>query len=787
MIELYFDNWHLTQRSNTPPAYQYDNDTIPVIVTGNIPDGWDWNLLLGHGEYLDVAHMDETDDGLIVMLTAEQLAFDGYYTAQLRASQGDKVKHSSPVLFSVGDSLSGDEQWPEIPTAFTQAVERAEAAAEAAEGVEQTVTQARDDAVSAAQDAADSKTAAAGSATDAAGSAEDAEDAAQSAEAAVERYPRIGAVTGNWERWQDGEWVDTGVHAEGPQGEPGEVSEAELNTGLATKADKISLAYTDKRLNYLYELTQGQAWDTEAGATPAYSQPVPAGAKAAEVGSIGGKTVVWNQLATSVTAENYATQRDVTDVSFSDGVCTFTATAKSGIVFSLGTDLLLDGHVYYRRSMAKANAGTPLTVIADAGISSVAITASGGWDVAEKIFTPSETIKPSTDYGVRDNSESGWTPISFKDVRRFDLTQHFGAGSEPTNTSDPRIAAIISYAEEHPEYDAGSLMSAKVTEVESEGSNFWGGIKMAQQIKDSVPNSVLDTDAKTITYIASDINGVKLVSLDPTKTYTLFIYGSGTPNLGSDGVFTSTGSRYPTINRANVLRNATYIKGVWVTGKAVLYYEQCGLFEGELTEDDFSPYKADTLEIPAALRTYLSDKGYGWSAGTAYNEIDWARKVYVQRVGSVDLGTLTWSLASGAASPSGYIFRHEIQCGVRERFTLSNVICPIYSTTSDLWYTSDPENMQMFVRCDAEGETGVLYVRNDTYDNDAAAFKSAMSGVILYYELSTPIEYDISAYLPADNLLTVEAGGTLTFVQEGGTELQIPNSVDYLINLSEAI
>ena len=133
MIKLHFDNWYLTLHRNSPPAYQYDNDTIPIIVTGNIPEGWDWNLLLAHGEYLDVAHMDATEDGLIVVLTAEQLAFDGYYTAQLRASQGEKIKHSSPVLFSVGDSLSGDEQWPEIPTAFTQAVERAEAAAEAAE------------------------------------------------------------------------------------------------------------------------------------------------------------------------------------------------------------------------------------------------------------------------------------------------------------------------------------------------------------------------------------------------------------------------------------------------------------------------------------------------------------------------------------------------------------------------------------------------------------------------------------------------------------------------------
>ena len=38
-----------------------------------------------------------------------------------------------------------------------------------------------------------------------------------------------------------------------------------------------------------------------------------------------------------------------------------------------------------------------------------------------------------------------------------------------------------------------------------------------------------------------------------------------------------------------------------------------------------------TLPIPAAVQAL---PGYGWSAGTAYNEIDWQRKVYIQRVGS---------------------------------------------------------------------------------------------------------------------------------------------------------
>lgn len=45
-------------------------------------------------------------------------------------------------------------------------------------------------------------------------------------------------------------------------------------------------------------------------------------------------------------------------------------------------------------------------------------------------------------------------------------------------------------------------------------------------------------------------------------------------------------------------------------------------------------------QIPEAIRNL---PGYGWSAGTARNYVDYENKKYVQCVNSVDLGTLAWS------------------------------------------------------------------------------------------------------------------------------------------------
>ena len=76
----------------------------------------------------------------------------------------------------------------------------------------------------------------------------------------------------------------------------------------------------------------------------------------------------------------------------------------------------------------------------------------------------------------------------------------------------------------------------------------------------------------------------------------------------------------------------------------------------------------------------------------------------------------------------------------------------------------------------------------DTAYTDAATFKQAMSGVILYYELATPIVTDISDLIDDDFLrnISVEAGGSVTF--KGSNDdyrVPVPSEEEYIVKLSE--
>lgn len=83
---------------------------------------------------------------------------------------------------------------------------------------------------------------------------------------------------------------------------------------------------------------------------------------------------------------------------------------------------------------------------------------------------------------------------------------------------------------------------------------------------------------------------------------------------------------------------------------------------------------------------------------------------------------------------------------------------------------------------------GYVYV-NDTSYTDATAFKQAMQGVILYYELATPIVTDISSLIPDDFLrnIEVEAGGSITFKNsnDNSYRIPVPSEEEYIVKLSE--
>lgn len=120
-MTLNFTSWILCPSGPTSIGYQYDNLTDVLQVTGTVPAGWSWDLMVQCGTNLNIIPMEQAEDGsLSVTLTAEMIPLTGYYTMQLRATQGELVKYTNQFQAYVGASLSGDAQWPTVPTEFTQ-------------------------------------------------------------------------------------------------------------------------------------------------------------------------------------------------------------------------------------------------------------------------------------------------------------------------------------------------------------------------------------------------------------------------------------------------------------------------------------------------------------------------------------------------------------------------------------------------------------------------------------------------------------------------------------------
>lgn len=183
--------------------------------------------------------------------------------------------------------------------------------------------------------------------------------------------------------------------------------------------------------------------------------------------------------------------------------------------------------------------------------------------------------------------------------------------------------------------------------------------------------------------------------------------------------------------------------------------------------------------IPEAIKAL---PGYGWSAGTAKNYVDYENKRYVQCVDSVDLGTLTWTAGESVSFKTHHLAGQKL---TKSYSIAPNFICPKYSTKTqnESWGKTSITGISA-----TSNVNGYIYV-NDTSYTDATTFKQAMSGVMLYYELETPIVTDISDLLTDDFLrnIEVEAGGSVTFKNSNGDSYRIPvpSEEEYIVKLSE--
>lgn len=116
------------------------------------------------------------------------------------------------------------------------------------------------------------------------------------------------------------------------------------------------------------------------------------------------------------------------------------------------------------------------------------------------------------------------------------------------------------------------------------------------------------------------------------------------------------------------------------------------------------------------------------SAGNAYDELTPSKAV--TRIGVVDLGSLAWDM------PSSGLF----QALINDLKTPTNNLLCKYATEN---YSTTSANMpDKSIKSYGTSASKYVYVKDSAYST-VESFKSAMSGVYLYYELAAPIENDI--------------------------------------------
>lgn len=294
----------------------------------------------------------------------------------------------------------------------------------------------------------------------------------------------------------------------------------------------------------------------------------------------------------------------------------------------------------------------------------------------------------------------------------------------------------------------------------------------AQSVVDSLPEDYVTAVAK-IAENTAEISAVKLSDKElKRRVDALFDMGNGVTHKFETDSETAYAKTIP-------------------TGAKLMSVKSIGghseVIDGEIVSAGVTEVAVgDTAhKIPEAIRNL---PGYGWSAGTARNYIDYENKKYYQCVDSMDLGTLNWNF--NATSGVGNHFYGRIDPAKFKYLgafgtTVYNVLCSKYRTVS----RSSSVFVDKTITIDGVNTIVSQIQVKDTAYTDATAFKQAMSGVILYYELATPIVTDISTVLPDDFLrnIEVEAGGSITFKNSNGDDYRIPvpSEEEYVVKLSE--
>lgn len=316
------------------------------------------------------------------------------------------------------------------------------------------------------------------------------------------------------------------------------------------------------------------------------------------------------------------------------------------------------------------------------------------------------------------------------------LTLMFGAGNEPATIEEFEARKPLGVTNE---YNEGKIISFDGDAVKSVGFNAWdeewevggfyGGNKLTQE---NYNNTI-----RSKNYIPVIPKAVYKF----TTPLTLYIN-----YFDVNKKYLSAITVYPSTTSFTIPENAHYMwhrsfdntYGSTYKNDICLHLVHSGYRDGE-----YEPYVDDIHSLPD-IKNIKDNNGnilfpYGLcSAGNVYDEITTTKAI--KRVGVVDMGTLTW-LDRDVATPDN-TSSYKIMLAPSQTNNMGQALKAVALNAKYIWLETKALNVRELPDKTYMFSNGDIYLRDNDYTilND---IKAAMQGVLLYYELATPIEVDL--------------------------------------------
>lgn len=474
--------------------------------------------------------------------------------------------------------------------------------------------------------------------------------------------------------------------------------------------------------------------------------------------TVKGKTIVWNQLLDKSKYPATTTTNGVTFTNNGDGTITANGTATANAIFApigqANPAPIVSGHKFLFTSCPSG--GSLGTYFSD--LKKVPEDETF-FDVGVGVIMATTT---TTTTGLRFNIRviSGYTAnnLVFK-PQLFDLTQMFGAGNEPATPEEFRAI----FPDDYYPYNVGELKTIVPTSADA------SGVERFQLLDKSK-----FTATKTINGVTFTNNGDGTITVDGTGGLNDVYYNLVPPAAKSGHKYMlygcPTGGSSNTYDIVNTIyRSGRYSGSFSDMGNGAI---SRALEEGETFTSNifiaegytannlvFKPQLFDLTQMfgagnepttPAEFWQRVPEKLYGYnpsayksvnipsskyfpdgmrSAGSVYDEINFLSQKAIKRIGVVDMGTLNWKSNTGTYPTNSFYSSGFTGAKGNSTNIISNTIFK-----------------QLYIN--SGGLIIALTNDNETYES-SEAFKAAMSGVMLYYELATPVETAITPPLQA--------------------------------------